>query len=515
MDTKVCRGVEPSTEGRSMVITRTGVNPPTRTVFSLRGVTSGLRMGVHNSSLTNLRRGLMERVFHVERAGSLALPPRPIPGLFSERLGGFAQRLHRYLPRATPVGQDEFLDFYTGRKRAQYAAAVESLGSKPVTRRDAYLSTFIKAEKINFDAKPDPAPRVIQPRSPRYNVEVGRFLKPLEHQVYHAVDKVWGGPTVMKGYNLEQQARHLRDMWDEFEDPVAVGLDASRFDQHVSEDALRWEHSIYEACFRGADRLALRRLLKWQIHNKGFGRIKGEGWVKYEVTGCRMSGDMNTALGNCLLMSAMVWAFIGCRVRCRLANNGDDCVVILNRKDLPAMEGLAKWFEELGFTMKVEAPVRRFEEIVFCQTQPVWVEDRWLMVRDPYVGLDKDITTVHPLQNEVAARKWLGAIGEGGLAVAGGVPIAQELYALLSRHGLASKIRESTWMSDSGFMRLAGKMQRGYMPISAATRYSFYLAFGILPDMQVAVEEQLKETVLSLSNPPRVNLDHIHRQLWK
>jgi hypothetical protein len=140
---------------------------------------------------------------------------------------------------------------------------------------------FVKAEKIGTHmpgGKCDPAPRVIQPRSARYNVEVGRFLKDLEHRIYSSIAELCGGPTVMKGYNAAQVAKHIRGMWGTVTRPVAVGLDASRFDQHVSKQALRWEHDVYTRCFRGCDRKELHRLLQWQLVNSGHSRTK-DGYV--------------------------------------------------------------------------------------------------------------------------------------------------------------------------------------------------------------------------------------------
>jgi hypothetical protein len=80
------------------------------------------------------------------------------------------------------------------------------LALKPIRVLDSHLKTFVKAEKINWSTKPDPAPRVIQPRDPRYNVEVGRFLLPLEHKVYDKIDELFGSPTIMSKYNSVQQA---------------------------------------------------------------------------------------------------------------------------------------------------------------------------------------------------------------------------------------------------------------------------------------------------------------------
>jgi len=359
----------------------------------------------------------------------------------------------------------------------------------PVRASDARVSTFVKAEKINTSDKPDPAPRLIQPRDPRYNVEVGRFLRPLEKPVFRAIAEVWGGPTVLK-MNASDQAAALREMWDSFPDPVAVGLDASRFDQHVSADALRWEHSVYLACFRGEERARLERLLSWQVNNKGRA-FTPTARFDYETDGCRMSGDINTSLGNCLIMCAMVWAYCqGLGIKCRLANNGDDCVVVMTRADLPRFRaGLDNWFLEMGFTMKVEEPAYEFEHIEFCQTQPVWTPDGWLMVRNPNKAISKDLVSLLNLDQCFGA--YCHAVGSCGLAAYGGIPIYQDFYSNLLSSGKITGLATDNNSVGRGLRYLSQGMSRTYASIHPRTRASFCFAFGITPDEQVLLEEFL------------------------
>lgn len=459
-----------------------------RLIHVVRGFGGPLRWAIHNNSTPNVLRALVERVYMVKSTEGLVPTPKPAENAFS-RLNGFKTALLRHLPRTAPDDREKYPEYYVGRLKAVYERAVESLRMTPVTKRDARIDMFVKAEKINQTQKPDPCPRAIQPRSPRYNVEVGRFLKPLEGLVYRAIAKVWGGPTVLK-MNSEDQAAVLRTMWDQFPDPVAVGLDASRFDQHVSAQALRWEHSCYLPCFAGNDRHTLGCLLEWQIRNVGRARTS-DAQVNYRVDGCRMSGDVNTSLGNCLLMCAMVWAYCQAKgIRARLANNGDDCVVIMAGSDLLEFQhGLESWFLELGFEMEVEEPVKCFEQVQFCQTQPVWAGDRWLMCRQPDVAISKDLVSLLPLTECLPA--YLGAIGTCGLAALGGMPIFQEFYANLSRAGKTTKLGSHPTLA-SGLRMMAKGLKRGYMPISAETRASFCFAFGILPAEQEELELWLR-----------------------
>lgn len=446
---------------------------------------------VHNNSLVNVVRGLAERVYNVERGGVFQRPPQPTPEAYG-RLATFTSKLVDACGSSTRISYEQFVALYSGRKASIYQQAVDSLAARPVRKQDAYMSTFVKAEKVVPTAsKPDPAPRVIQPRNTRYNTELGRFLKPLETRLCNAIKHIWGGgtPVVMKGLTVEGVAHALRAKWDTFKKPVAVGLDASRFDQHVSVPALQWEHGVYTRLFHNSERRLLSRLLQWQLINKGFART-AEGSVRYTVNGCRMSGDMNTSLGNCLIMCGLVYTLAQERgLHVELANNGDDCVVIMEASDLGAFsEGLESWFLDFGFSMKVEAPVHVFEHIEFCRMHPVNAGDAWVMVRNPLDAIKRDCTTILSMPNLAAVSTWWKAIGDGGSAITGGIPVFQAMYAKLASHGVTSNLRNDTWLSETGFMRLRShRTSRTVLPL---TRYSFWLAFGITPDAQEEFERE-------------------------
>ena len=454
---------------------------------------------VHNHSYINLIRGLVERVFLVQSRvwQGLVPTPRPASGAF-ERLAPFRAKLRRWLPQSRPVDRETYPEYYRGRLRTIYQAAVESLRSTPIRAADAVVKTFVKAEKLKITkSKPDPCPRVIQPRDPRYNVEVGRYLRPIEKLVYRALGKVWGGATVLK-MNATDQASALWQMWESFHNPVAVGLDASRFDQHVSQDALKWEHDVYLSCFRGEERSELARLLQWQLVNRGRAYL-ADARVKYSVDGCRMSGDINTSLGNCLLMCALVHTYCEDRgVRARLANNGDDCVVIMEEADLDRFRnGLEEWFLEFGFEMEVENPVREFEQIEFCQTHPVWTPDGYIMVRKLDVAISKDMVSLLPLDQ--CYRAYLGAVGQCGLSTYGGIPVYQEFYNSMVRTGAPSKVGQHSAIMG-GLRFLSAGMSRVYTPVHPLTRVSFWKAFGMLPDEQELMEQWLRDNPL----PPQI-----------
>lgn len=233
-----------------------------------------------------------------------------------------------------------------------------------------------------------------------------------------------------------------------------------------------------------------------------------------------MSGDMNTALGNCLLMSCMVWAYkeeLG--IECSLVNNGDDCVVFMEKEDCPRFcARLDKWFLEMGFKMKVEDPVDEINQVEFCQCQPICVNGTWTMVRNPRVSLAKDSICLRPeMVNTVPCfNAWASAVGKCGLSLAGGVPVVQELYKRMENLGVAAKRVNGFGDCSTGLEFMAKRMRNQYTEPDAVTRYQFWLAFDITPDEQLALEKHIRtvehvpETSLMISPDDfgRIPLSH-------
>jgi hypothetical protein len=444
------------------------------------------------NDLTTLMRAVTERVFLVKGDGCFQRPPRPEPGCFFQALDCVWTQLVPLLPSTAPVSHQDFVDRYSGRKKEMYQRALEEIRTGRTTlKEDAEVKVFVKYEKTDHTNKVNPVPRVISPRNPRFNIRVGRYLSPLEERLFKSLGLLFHDehPTVIKGFNASESARVLREKWDMFCDPVAVGLDASRFDQHVSSEALKWEHGVYLNCF-GAKKhkKRLSRLLSYQLVNRCSGETP-DGKVKYTVNGTRMSGDMNTSLGNCVLMCSMMKAyFIHKNVDAQLANNGDDCVVFLERSQLEHfMLGLTDWFLKLGFNMAVETPVDVFEHVEFCQTKPVFDGFEWIMCRNPHTALAKDSVMLKTWDGPSVFRGWLDAVGTGGLALTGRLPVFQAFYRSYVRSGKKRNIPKE--LLPWSFTSLCKGMKRTTGIVSPEARCSFWDAFDITPDEQVALEE--------------------------
>lgn len=486
----------------NLVVTRTQALTKERTLYCIGGIAPQVNLRVNNPDIGTLAAALNERVFKCAVEGRLVTPPNPSREVVLIRLGPFGKHLGRF--HSTPETHEAVVEQYAGRKKAVYQRALESLSREPVNSRDAILCAFVKAEKV----PPNKAPRCIQPRTPRHCLEVGRYIKHIEHRIYEEIAELFGdGPTVMKGFNVQQVGRICAGKWHSFKDPVAVGLDATKFDMHVSLPVLQWEHAIYNKIFGSR---ALRALLKRQEENIGRGYC-ADGRVKYHFLGKRCSGDMNTALGNCIIMCGMVWAYAQARgVSVKLMNNGDDCVVFMEREDLQRfLLNLEEWFLELGFRMVAEEPVDSIEEIEFCQMHPILTANGWTMVRNIPVVLHKDLLCLIPLRNEKELREWAGAIGACGEALSHGVPVVSSFYRMLARQGTLRTKFGDMLMMHSGAKRLGAGVKGVEDTITASARYGVWKAWGILPDLQVALEEKYNKCCIEYSTDRVDSYEHI------
>jgi hypothetical protein len=471
---------------------------------------TGVQFRVHCPDVQTAVRGIITRIFfHYEFRGGekvLVRPFRPARADVGRILNRSRASLLRHTGYAAPLTRQQFLAPLGGSKLARYTAAADSVEASPVVAKDAYLQTFVKAEKLNVSAKADPDPRVIQPRNPRYNYAVGLYIKGCEHMIYKAINKMFGQVTVMKGLNADQRGQAFADAWLGYDEPAGVGLDASRFDQHVSRALLEFEHSVYNSIYHDAE---LRRLLRMQLVNRGFVRSK-DGSVKYTVEGSRMSGDMNTSLGNVLLMCLMVHAYLADKpFKASLLNDGDDCVLICERAHLAQLADLPDWFQQLGMIMQVEEPVFVLEDVEFCQSHPIEIRPGvWRMVRDPRVVLSKDLCVVQPVNDLATWTRMRHAISECGLALAGDVPVFNEFYNSLGRGCSPSKralARLAAQGPQTGMEFLALGMHRKYQVPTSTCRVSFAKAFGIWPDLQVALEQEYRGLTVDWHDPECVD----------
>jgi hypothetical protein len=274
-------------------------------------------------------------------------------------------------------------------------------------------------------------------------------------------------------------------------------LDASRFDAHVSKELLEIEHLFWKRCNSDPE---FAKLLSWQIRNKGAAYTK-QGRIRYSVEGGRMSGDANTAAGNCVLMSCMLSAFgMSLGAKFDFLCDGDDSVFFYQGPRVKESD-VIDYFRSFGMTMKIENRTTEFRNINFCQGKPCCIDGKWTLVRDPYKIMSK--TTINPKFSIVSLRpKLLKTIAQAELSLNQGVPILQEYLLALKR--IADKHMSSRGKRDGGYLREGWAEYRlrrdlssdwtgiGARPVTDQARLDFSIAWNVPIAEQLLLEESFR-----------------------
>jgi hypothetical protein len=426
-------------------------------------------------------------------ARNRVLGETPVPTLRGiKELKAESIRLASKFGHRQPWSLDEVLESFKGARRTKYVQAYDSLLMNPLTAGDARIQSFVKAEKFDPEAKVNPDPRMIQARSPRYNLCVAKYLRPVEHIIYGLQDED-GDRMVAKGLNQRQRADRVLRNFASFRNPVCFSLDCARWDKHVKAPILNIEHGFYKAVLPGHPEF--ERLLAYQMVN----RCRTSGGVKYVVNGGRMSGDINTALGNVLLMVLMVKAAMRrLGVPCKVLDDGDDCLVWVEGSYFDRVsDSLPKIFLEYGQELKVENIAWKPSEVVFCQSRLVHNGEEWIMVRDWRKVLSQACCGTRHWNDPAMVRPMMGLVGACELALNVGVPILQAFALALIRNSRGQ--RASVVHTDSGlaarlkaeFGELEDAFKIKMRPVTAVARAAFTLAYGVEDWEQRAIENSL------------------------
>jgi hypothetical protein len=450
-----------------------------------------------------------------------------VMGLVPKPTSRGIQRLHELaaaIGRCLPQGlTDEYYmlgKHYTGKKKKRYDdATLDNITNGFDIKIHSGVTLFIKDESymikdgtvhwktpttFTTTGKAFPDPRAIQFRDFKFAVEIARYLKPIEPALYELVgDETTKLPQtrlIGKGLNQYQRAMLLKEKWEAFDDPVAVCIDAKRFDQHISKQLLRVEHTVYKTANPDP---WLSALCKAQEINRG----KSTKGVRYVCDGGRMSGDMNTALGNCLVMTIMIGDYfdqlgksVNRTLHYDILVDGDDAILLVERRDVPLVEDtIGEAFLEYGMELEVELTVDCLEDISWCQSKPIETSiGQWRFVRNPYKIFSTALFKPR-FKDRRGAPKLLRSIGECEYALNQGIPLLQAYALALIRNSGVRRGLKSLDMSDNTFYR--AKMEVGMSAlksmkyveqyITTSARVSFAKAFGISTTDQRRCEQLL------------------------
>nr|QOE55594.1 RNA-dependent RNA polymerase [Macrophomina phaseolina umbra-like virus 1] len=400
-----------------------------------------------------------------------------------------------------PWTHEQVVESYSeARMRLRYGEALASLRDAPISRRDARVAAFVKAEKLaNYKVH---KPRVIMGRSPRYNLELASFLKPLEHELYPAF-RGWGSRflthtrLIGKGLSGEQRAVLLRRKMQSHSDVVAFEVDCKSFESHLDLSQLDVEHGIYNSLVRSP---GLQKLLSWQKEFSGAFR----SGVRFRAKGVRASGDFNTGLGNTLIMCCLV---MGSAERIGtpfdFLADGDNAVVFVRGRDLHLWQReLSSCFLEMGHEAEIGEVQREIEGVTFGQSKPVCVAGRWTMVRDPLKVLSHAFAGHQHYAEMSGGIRVLRATAYCEATLNRGVPVLQEFaHAMLRRtRGLKMALR-ATFDNYEYRTILRGvdpRAERKREEIAHSTRCSFERAWGIPIGEQLRLEAEFARVKVDL-----------------
>lgn len=384
---------------------------------------------------------------------------------------------------------------YSGLLRRRYLDAERSLRvDGPVYHRDAQLGAFLKAEKFGYGKFGKP--RMIFPRSPRYNLALASFLKPFEHWLwgYLTAKRLFGGSStrvVAKGLNLTARAGLIAKKFKSFSDCVVFEVDGAAFEAHVDVWQLRKEHGVYLAAHSGDHELA--RLLKRQEVNEGVTK----GGVKFSRAGGRASGDFNTGMGNTLIMLSVVVAVLRTyNLPFDVLADGDNCLIFLDAHNSSRVVGdfAQTALRMSGHEMVLERPVQILEQVRFGQCAPVELSPgRWRMVRD-WRKVISQMTSSHAnLVQPAFVKRYLRGVAQCELSLHVGVPVAQAFAARLLHVTEGEKAVDDHFYRDYEALgvELARREQAKFKEPTNCARLSFARAFGLEPDAQLQLESDL------------------------
>jgi hypothetical protein len=248
-------------------------------------------------------------------------------------------------------------------------------------------------------------------------------------------------------------------------------------------------------------------MLKCQLTN----RCKTQTGYGYKVKGGRMSGDMNTALGNCLLMVIMCFAYmLSLMIKFEVLDDGDDVLVFFERIHLKkVIDTCHAAFLSFGQEVKVENIAYKLEEIVFCQARPVKIEGSWVMVSDWRKIISQSTCGTRFWQEPKTRVDMAYSVGQCLLALYPGVPVIQTYAQHLCSFGgkMNPMIHDTDWMwkvKPTGTRWLLGTL--GPEPVTADSRDSFHKAYGVDALEQMLLEEIILSWKIPTGEAPDTGL---------
>lgn len=280
------------------------------------------------------------------------------------------KHLTKFIRTVQPWTRQQYVDNIPNpSKRKSYQDCLDRLeqGGKIYSRVTPHnkIEKFKATKGNTFRYK---APRLIQARDQTFNIECGRYIKPLEQLLKLS------SPNFAKG-NYDEIGRRVEKLARKYK--YYTEADHKTFDAHVTPEQLKLTHKFYLRCFKNDK--TLESLLKKKIKN----RIKTRDGTTWTVHGTRMSGDVDTSLGNSLINYAIIKQVLqNLRIDGDAIVNGDDSIIFTNE---PIDTSLARMmFALYNQETEIGESQTNIHRVEFCRTRLVYpATGKPTMMMDP------------------------------------------------------------------------------------------------------------------------------------
>jgi hypothetical protein len=302
--------------------------------------------------------------------------PLPRRGLWNEAIQTFAP----YVKGCdfTPVAYGDWLRRFPLVKRNRLLDK-ELMGFEmiqPVVNPMLKLEKVLKGSDLRNNSH-DPCvagnvelfdPRVISMRSATYQAYFGPYCL----GVSDALRRHWNSDcciTYACGMTLNELGGWFSQTEDHFASPIYFCSDFSRFDAHVSVDALHFQYSIMAM-------IAGYRLPQCRVDRTTVAYF--DSGCKYTVEGTRKSGNSDTTVGNSIINAGFWVAYLLAHGQSlfRLIVMGDDCVVAVPMTGLNVFSDVIGVATQYGFSVKGSSHLE-LSDVTFCSCRmfPLPVRD--------------------------------------------------------------------------------------------------------------------------------------------
>jgi len=331
-------------------------------------------------------------------------------------------------PKLSPIEPEALIATRSTHVQKRWRRIAADASNTLFRKGEALVKTFLKYEKYGADVlQSGKPPRAIQARGPLFTFRLAQYLVPIEHLMWKLKPSTNFGLRVFaKGRNAVQRATDLSKMqlWP---DTRFVLIDHSKFDSRIHREHLKVSHEFNERFYHGGDRSKLRLLGKCQLKNKCI----TEKGLFYEVDGRRMSGDIDTAKGNCEINYTVLRYLLQGVPSC-IYLDGDDSVVSVPAKWVDLVVERVRNNVGTGMQSTVEV-ANHFHEVEFCQSRPIYTNGRWMLMRNPIKAISNMCLLMEEPVEGLKTR--LATLGVGDMHASSGCPAIYPLAKQLATIG--------------------------------------------------------------------------------